>query len=120
MKKTRSAPSGATYKRDVRQGRLNEPDIAPNGANPVLVDRCYKDFAPPELGCPIVINPSFLVFFFAFLAIFCGYSKTSVNCVSLADAAKGGRRGGLSAIARGGGTTAEVGFVVKFYGTIRI
>jgi hypothetical protein len=89
MKETPSAPSRATDKRDVRQARLNRPDVAPNGANPVLFDRGYKDFAPPELGCPIAINPSFLVFFFAFLAFFCGYPKPS-RTVSLADVAKGG------------------------------
>jgi hypothetical protein len=77
MKKTRSAPSGATYKRDVRQGRLNGPDIAPNGANPVLVDRCYKDFAPPELGCPIVINPSFWSSFLRSLRSFAAIQKPS-------------------------------------------
>ena len=49
--KTRPAQSGATYKQDVRlRWSRPKPDAAPNGAEPVLVDRGYKDFAPTELG----------------------------------------------------------------------
>ena len=92
MKKKRSTPSGATYQHDVRQGRPNRPDVAPNGANPVLVDRCYKDFAPPELGCPIVINPSSLGLLFCVPCDLLRLLKTFVNSVSFADAGKGGDR----------------------------
>ena len=51
MKKTRLAPSGATYKPDVRPSRLSSrSDVAPNGADHVLFNPSYKDFAPTELG----------------------------------------------------------------------
>jgi hypothetical protein len=51
MTKTRPAPLGATYKPNVRPGRLSSrSDVAPSGARRVLFDPSYKDFAPPELG----------------------------------------------------------------------
>jgi hypothetical protein len=50
-KKTQPAPLGATYKQSVRlRWSRSKSDAAPNGAKRVLFDRCYKDFAPPELG----------------------------------------------------------------------
>jgi hypothetical protein len=71
--KNQPAPLGATYNRGIVVQRSNaKPDAAPNGAKRALFDRGYKDFAPPELGCPTGINPSSVGLFFAFLAIFCG------------------------------------------------
>jgi hypothetical protein len=49
MTKTRPAPLGATYKRNVRPSRLSSrPDVAPSGARPVLFVQSYKDLAPTE------------------------------------------------------------------------
>jgi hypothetical protein len=51
MTKTRPAPLGATYKRNVRPSWLrSRPDVAPSGARSVSFDPSYKDLAPPELG----------------------------------------------------------------------
>jgi hypothetical protein len=51
MTKTRPAPLGATYKRNVRPSWFSSrPDVAPSGADRVLFNPSYKDFAPPELG----------------------------------------------------------------------
>jgi len=87
MNKTRPTPLGATSKRNPRLGWVTRSDIAPNGANRVLSDRGYKDFAPSELGRPIVTHPNSCGLFFVFLAIFldrhnlgdvcCGYPKPS-------------------------------------------
>jgi hypothetical protein len=50
MTKTRPAPLGATYKRNVRLG-WSDPrsDVAPSGAKRALFKPSYKDFAPTEL-----------------------------------------------------------------------
>jgi hypothetical protein len=57
--KTRPAPLGATYKRSVRPNWSSLPsDATPNGARRFLFDCGYKDFAPTELGCRIVISGS--------------------------------------------------------------
>jgi hypothetical protein len=51
MTKTRPAPLGATYERNVRPSWVSSKlDVAPSGARRVLFDPSYKDFAPPELG----------------------------------------------------------------------
>ena len=51
MTKTRPAPLGATYKRNVRpSGFGSRSDVAPSGADRSLFDPSYKDLAPTELG----------------------------------------------------------------------
>jgi hypothetical protein len=87
-KKTRPAPLGATYKQDVRlRWSRPKPDAAPNGAERVLFNRGYKDFAPMELGAASQPQPNSRGLFFAFLAIFCGYPKIFVTSVPLAEVA---------------------------------
>jgi hypothetical protein len=55
-KKARPAPLGATYKQDVRlRWSRPKPDAAPNGAERVLFNRGYKDFAPTELDRSVAI-----------------------------------------------------------------
>jgi hypothetical protein len=69
MTKTRPAPLGATYKRNVRPSWLSSrSDVASNGADRALFNPSYKDLAPTELGRRIA-------------------NQTFVNPVSLADVA---------------------------------
>jgi hypothetical protein len=54
MTKTRPAPLGATYKRNVRPSRFgSRSDVAPSGADRSLFDPSYKDSAPTELNLRI-------------------------------------------------------------------
>jgi hypothetical protein len=60
-KKTRPAPLGATYKLNVRiRWSRQKPDVAPNGAKPVLFGCGYKDFAPTELARSVTTHPNSL------------------------------------------------------------
>ena len=57
--KTHPAPSGATYKQDVRlRWSRPKPDAALNGAKPVFLGHGYKDFAPTELPKSIAKRPT--------------------------------------------------------------
>jgi hypothetical protein len=77
-KKTRPAPLGATYKQDVclRWSRP-KPDAAPNGAERVLFNRGYKDFAPTELGAASQPSQIHVVFSLRSLRSFAAIPKSS-------------------------------------------
>jgi hypothetical protein len=112
-KKTRPAPLGATYKQDVRlRWSRPKPDAALNGAERVLFNRGYEDFAPMELGATSQPSQIHVVFSLRSLRSFAAIPKLRDLCAAWPTY--------LPCIPNHSCKWGEVCSVVKFYGTIRI